>query len=351
MVVTPGGVVGPAVVEVDGSRIVDVRPATDPVPKGVLTPGLIDLQVNGHDDVDVGSARGGEWDRLDGLLLDQGVTAYCPTLTSRSDDAYAAAFAEIEAARARPGPRPEILGIHLEGPFLSPDHAGGHPPECLRPIDAGWLDALPPLVRLVTLAPELDGAIAAIQSLSRRGVLVAMGHTGADERTVRAATEAGARLVTHLFNAMLPFHHRRPGLAGTALVDNRLVVSIIADLVHLHSSVLRVVGQVKGGDRSILVTDAVAWRHPALGLRRDDGARLPDGTLAGSTVGLNEAVGNVLVSGWRLEDAIRAASTLPALLLRREELGRIEPGARADLVLFDDTFEVQGVWVAGTRVR
>ena len=157
-VVLPDQVTGPAVVEVDDDgRISAISPSTDVVTDRILVPGLVDLQVNGHDDIDVAAARGSDWDRLDELLVAQGVTAWCPTLVSAPLDRYAAPLARLAEAASRADRRPEILGAHLEGPFLG-ERPGAHPPELIVAVDRAWLDALPPSIAVLTLAPECPGA-------------------------------------------------------------------------------------------------------------------------------------------------------------------------------------------------
>jgi N-acetylglucosamine-6-phosphate deacetylase len=362
-VVTPGGVIGPAVVEVDGGSgtIGAIAPVRGPVPARTLVPGFVDLQVNGIDDVDVATASGRDWDRLDELLLAQGVTTWCPTLVTAPLDAFAAPLARITAAAAERAAaaagegRPLIAGAHLEGPFLG-GMPGAHPVEHIVAIDPGWLAALPEVVRVVTLGPEAAGAAAATAALAARGVLVAMGHTAATIEEATAVADAGARLVTHCFNGMPPLHHRQPGMVGAALADPRLAVSLIADLVHVHPAALAIACRAKGRGGVVLVTDAVAWKaHHVGGIEVGfDGVvpRLADGTLAGSALTMDRAVRN-LVGPCRIDlaDAVAAAATTPARLLGLADRGRIEVGARADLVALGPGLEVDGVWVGGRHVR
>ncbi|MCB1015827.1 MAG: amidohydrolase family protein [Acidimicrobiales bacterium] len=347
---------GPVEVVVEDGRIVAIGPATGPVPDRVLVPGLVDLQVNGHDDVDVATADGSDWERLDRLLVAQGVTTWCPTLVTAPLESYAGPLARLAAATARPGPRPAIAGVHLEGPFLG-GRPGAHPVDHVRPVDAGWLAALPPHVRLVTLAPDAPGALAAIGPLAERGVLVSLGHSAASYEETRAATAAGARLVTHCFNATGALHQRAPGLLGAALSDDRLAVSVIADLAHVHPALLALAFRAKGRDGVALVTDAVAWRSGRIGeltvAAGPDGVpRRPDGTLAGSALTLDRAVRNVVTAaGVDLADGVRAASTTPARLLGLTDRGELRPGARADLVALGPTLEVEATWIDGEQVR
>ncbi|QGG95316.1 N-acetylglucosamine-6-phosphate deacetylase [Actinomarinicola tropica] len=351
-VLWPDGSLAPGVVEVEGGRIVAVGRPTGEVPDRILAPGFVDLQVNGHGDVDVATADGADWDRLDRTLLAQGVTTWLPTLITDEPARRDAAAARVELARCRPGARPDLAGLHLEGPFLT--RAGAHDPAALATPTAEALDALPPAAALVTLAPDVAGAVDAIQALRSRGVRVALGHSDATIEDARAAVAAGATLVTHVFNAMSPLHHRAPGLAGFALADDRVAVSVIADLAHVHPTVLRIVARCKPPGGLVLVTDAVAWGAGALGdreVRLVDGVpRLEDGTLAGSALTMDAAVRNLVDAGASdLASALYAASTAPARALGLDDRGTITVGARADLVALDHGVRVEAVWVGGEQ--
>ena len=361
-VVTPGRVLEPGAVVVDDGVIADVVPLAGvdagAVPARTLAPGFVDLQVNGHGDVDVAHAQGEDWDRLDRLLLAQGVTTWCPTLVSAPPRSYAPALGRLATARARPqrGPRPTLAGVHLEGPFLG-GAPGAHPREWLRPIDLGWLAGLAApasvAVAVVTLAPELDGAPEAVAALVEQGVLVSLGHSTATYDQALACVDAGARLVTHLFNAMAPLHHRAPGLVGAALADGRLAVSVIADLVHVHPAALRAAFLAKGRGGVALVTDAVAVRAGRVGglalvVGQDGAPRLADGTLAGSALTMDRAVRNcVRTAGIDLGAAVDAAATTPARLLGLGDRGELAAGRRADIVALSPALDVTEVWVAG----
>jgi N-acetylglucosamine-6-phosphate deacetylase len=299
----------------------------------------------------VATAEGGDWDRLDAALVAQGVTAWCPTLVSAPLDAYADPLARVAAAAGREGARPTVLGAHLEGPFLG-ERVGAHRPDAVVPPDLGWIGQLPEIVRLMTLGPEAPGALDAVAALVTRGVTVALGHTAAEPEVVRAAVDAGARLFTHLFNASGPVAARSPGPVGAALADDRLVVSLIADLVHVDATTLALALRAKPADRVALVTDAVAWRSAWAtdqGIDLVDGApRLPDGTIVGSALTMDQAVRNLVeVVGVDLPTAIRAAATTPARLLGAAERGVLRPGARADVVALDPELRVAQVWIGG----
>lgn len=353
-VVTPYGVLTPGAIEIEDGRIVLVERGPRHVPDITLAPAFIDMQVNGIGSIDVAAADGTDWDELDRRLLAQGVAAWCPTLVTAPLDSYAAPLERIAKAAERPGLRPAILGAHLEGPFLG-GAAGAHRRSLIRPFDTAWLAALPEIVRLVTVAPELDGATEVVGMLRSRGVTVALGHSTATYEQAEAAVAAGAELVTHCFNGMGALHHREPGLIGAALSDDRLAVSVIADLVHVHPAVLALVFRAKGADRVAVVTDAVAWDAAdlrELGVRHEGPApTLPDGTLAGSAVTMAASVANLVRdAGVPLADAVRAASTTPADVLGETDRGRIAPACRADIVALDDDFAVSAVWLGGEEV-
>lgn len=351
-VVLPDRILEDAVVEWDDGLITTIRPADGPVPERVICAGFVDVQVNGHDDVDVASAEAGEWDRLDEILLAQGVTAWCPTLVSARLPALDAALARVAAAQDRSSPRrPHVIGVHLEGPFLG-GAPGAHRREVLTDPDLDWLGALPDLVRLVTLAPERSGALDAIALLVRKGVVASLGHSTATYEQATAAIAAGARLVTHLFNGMAPLHHREPALPGAAMSDPRVCASLIADGVHLHPAVL-CAAMAALGRRAVLVTDAVGWRarqHAGfpVELSGDPPApRLPDGTLAGSALKMPDAIATCVRAGVPLLEAVAAATETPARLMGLDGRGSIVAGKHADLVALTPEFGVEQVWLAG----
>ena len=369
-VVTPRGVLAPATVVVDRGRITGVEPGAphradgSPVggPRGgtdvsqvtriagTLVPGFVALQVNGIGGIDVATATTGEaWDELDVRLLAQGTTTWCPTVISRSLPLYEPVLARLTARADADGRRPHLAGVHLEGPFLTV--AGAHASTALRDPDLTWLTSLPDLVRVVTLAPERPGALDAVALLAQRGVLVSIGHTAAAGDTVRAAADRGARLVTHLWNTMPPVHHRDPGTVVAALLDDRLALGLIADGVHLHPDVVRLVQRAAGAERCVLVTDQAATGSRAAA-GGDAGwettpPRRPNGRLAGSVLRMDEAVRNaVVLGGFTLAEAVHAASTLPAALLGLTDRGAIETGRRADLVALDADLRATRTWLA-----
>lgn len=356
-VLGPGGWTGPVRVHVDGHSIRAVEPlasVSGAATQRTLVPGFVDLQVNGVDDIDVAVAEGSDWEDLDRRLLEQGVTAWCPTLVSAPLPRYAAPLERIGRAARRPvGPRPHIVGAHLEGPFLG-GAPGAHRRAHIADIDLDWLAALPDHVAVVTIAAEQPLAPTATQLLVDRGVLVAIGHTAASADEFHRVTAAGATLVTHLFNGMSGLHHREPGVAAFTLAPDpgtpAPFASLIADGVHVAPRMLRLAFDVLG-HRAVLVSDAVAWRAGTLGTSgievRDGAPRLPDGTLAGSTASLDLAVRTCVAAGIPLEHACRAASASPARLLRLAPRLGVEAGTPADLVALDDRLIVTETWIGG----
>jgi N-acetylglucosamine-6-phosphate deacetylase len=313
----------------------------------VLAPGYVDIQVNGTGRVDFATATVDEIvAAIDGFVA-LGCTACLPTICSAPLDRYPPMLERLAAARAA---RPEsVLGVHLEGPFLG-GAPGAHPPEYVRDVDLDWLvalcDGFGDLVRLVTLAPEADPGLSAVAALRSRGIVVALGHSTVDLDGARAAADAGAGIVTHLFNGMGPLHHRSPGLAGAALDDRRLIPSVIADGVHVHPVMVRLA--LRARPDAVLVTDAVAT-GPPLELR-SGAAYLPDGTLAGSTLTMADAVRHVAALGIPAAAAVRCATGNAARAVGATAHGRIGVGCRADLVALDPvTLEVRTVWLGGIR--
>jgi N-acetylglucosamine-6-phosphate deacetylase len=321
--------------------------------RGLAAPGFVDVQVNGFAGVDLSGADADGYRRAGDALLETGVTAYLPTFISAPEEHLVAALRSVPIDTG--GPR--ILGAHLEGPFIAKTRLGVHPAAAQRDPDLALLERLLAAgpVRLMTLAPELDGAGELIDLLLSRGITVSCGHTDATAEQALEAFDRGARTVTHLFNAMRPFQHRDPGLAGAALSRDDVVVQIILDGVHLAEETARVVWQSAAG-RVALVTDAVAGAGLGDGVYllggfeielRDGVARGPGGVLAGSALTMIEAVRNLHALGVPLADALSAASSVPAQVVGLPTLGRLDVEFPADVVVLDDNLEIDRVYVGG----
>lgn len=321
--------------------------------RGIAIAGLVDLQVNGFGGVDFGAADTAGYRRAGEGLLECGVTAFQPTLITAPEEELVAALAQVP--REPIGPR--VIGVHLEGPFLSPLRLGAHPIPARREPDPALLgrllDAGP--VSEMTLAPERDGALELIDILNARGVVASCGHSDATAEQARRAFDRGATTVTHLFNAMRPFGHRDPGIAGAALARDDVIVQVILDGHHLAEETARVVWRAAAG-RIALVSDAIAaagigdgsYRLGSVDVEVRDGvARREDGVLAGSSMTLIAAVRRLHALGVPLADAVSAATAVPGRVVRRPSLGNLRPGADADIVVLDDALEIRAVFVGG----
>jgi N-acetylglucosamine-6-phosphate deacetylase len=322
--------------------------------RGIAVPGFIDLQVNGFAGIDLATAdlegyrTGGE------ALLATGVTAFQPTFITAPEDELLVSLAGVPHGNA--GPR--ILGVHLEGPFLAPNRLGTHrasgrsdpdPALLLRLLGAGP-------VRQVTLAPELPGALELVDILVERGVTVSCGHTDATAEEANLAFDRGARTVTHLFNAMRVGTPRAPGIALAALAREDVAVQMILDHHHLARETALLAWRAATG-RLALVSDAVAaagmgdgefWLGSVRVFSSDGVVRREDGTLAGTVLTMIEAVRSLHALGAGFEGAVDAATRVPARIARVPELGHLQVGHAADVVVLDDNLEIQRVLVGGT---
>ena len=354
----------PGDVAVTGGRIeaVGLSPAGR---AGLAVPGLVDVQVNGYAGVDFAAAGADEFTRARRALAADGVTAFAPTVITGPPDVAVAALRTVAACSAstETAALARVLGVHLEGPWISPARLGTHPAAHRRDpagdgaLLAAFLSAGP--VRLVTLAPELPGATEFVERLVTQGVVVLLGHSDATAAQAEAAFGIGAAGVTHLFNAMPPLHHRAPGLVGAALARPGVVATVIADGHHLAPEVLATVFAAAPG-RIALVTDAVA----AAGMPDGDyllgdvpvtlaagAVRNADGSLAGSAATLAGCVRETVAAGVDLAVALTAATRVPADLVGRPDLGRLRPGGVADVVVLDDALQLTTVLVGGEDPR
>jgi N-acetylglucosamine-6-phosphate deacetylase len=321
---------------------------------GLAVPGFVDLQVNGFGGVDFAEADRDGYRTAGEALLASGVTAFQPTLITAPEESLVESLAEVPTEPI--GPR--VIGAHLEGPFLSPKRMGAHPPACRRDPDPLLLERLLAAgpVTQMTIAPELPDALPLIDALHERGVVVSCGHSDATAKQAQAAFDRGVTTVTHLFNAMRPLSHRDPGIAGAALARDDVIVQVILDGHHLAEETARLIWRAAAG-RTALVTDAVAPAGAGGGAYTLSGAavevqngivrRAEDGVIAGSTLQMIDAVRNLHLLGASLPDAVAAATSVPARIARRPDLGVLRVGGAADLVVLDDRLEIRTVLVAG----
>jgi len=302
---------------------------------------------------------------MEQLLAAHGVTSYSPTTVTAPVDQTLAALDRLaglieQAEQVRKENRAQPLGIHLEGPFISHLRRGVHPAaDLLRPtvemFDRFW-EASRGRIRMMTIAPEIEGAEEVIAEAARRGVCVSLGHSNADLNAARAGVAAGARHCTHGFNAMRPLDHREPGIVGAMLTDPRLSADIIADGVHLDPSIVQLFLTAKGADWSVLITDATAatgmpegrYRLGSFEVEVKNGRCMSEGRLAGSVLTMDRAVRNVMqFAGWELQRALRPASLNPARVTGLAGRGKLEAGCKADIVVLTPSGEVQATMVGG----
>ena len=346
------GALVPGDVELEDGVIVDVGLAGGTRGR-IAVPGFVDLQVNGFGGVDFLAASTEDYERAGQALLLTGVTAYQPTFITAAESTI------VDALRAMPtnGARPRVVGAHLEGPFLSAERLGTHPLEHRRDPDLDLLERLLDAgqVTEMTVAPELSGAGAVIRRLLERGVVVSAGHTNATAEEAHAAFDLGLSTVSHLFNAMRPFRSRDPGIIGVALTRPDVSVQLIVDGHHLADETVRLVWAAAGG-RVALVTDATAGASIGGGTYQLGDVEIEvaggvptreDGVLAGTVLTMIDAVRNLNALGIPFEQAIAAATSVPARIVGRPDLGVLEQGAPADVVVLDDRLEITNVFCGG----
>lgn len=365
-VVTTDGVIENGAVVVDSGLIVSVAeraPATQETVLDLsglfLLPGFIDVHIHGAVGVDVMDATSAELSRVSEYLASQGVTGWVPTFVPAADENYASAVAAITgAAQSSAGAR--VLGVHYEGPFVNSAQCGALHTEYFRtysgPADIDDLP-LPDGVRMITLAPEIDGGVDLVRELNSRGWVISIGHTRASLEVLDHALEAGARHMTHFMNAMAPLHHRAPGPIAWGLAHDDVTCDVIADGIHLDSFMLRLLMKVKGERGISLISDAIAAAGKGDGdyqiwgetIRVKDGRTAnAAGSIAGSVITMLDAVVLMRSLGVSWVDLGKLAALNPARLLRIDrECGSIEVGKHADLVALNDAGEVKLTLIGG----
>lgn len=358
-------------IAVDGGKILDIVPGDAGFEGQVLdaegkyiSPGFIDIHIHGCAGHDTMEGTVDSLEKMAAFVASHGTTSFLPTtVTAPFDSIQKSVEAVCEGMKKELGGA-QILGAHLEGPWISTKAKGAHVEEYIKDPDVEafrqWPEDLKSAVRLVTMAPELPGAKECIKFLTDRGIVVSIGHTTADYRRCMESFDWGIRHVTHFYNAMAPFKHREPALVGAALDDERVTIELIADLIHVHPAALRLAIKLKGAHRVALITDSME----ASGLKdgvyslgaykvwvKNGEARLESGTLAGSTLTQDRALRNICSSGISLEDGIRMLTETPARVIRMEDQkGRIKKGLDADLVIMDGDLEVVMTFVKGRKV-
>jgi N-acetylglucosamine-6-phosphate deacetylase len=349
------------------ATVVDL--AHDGLADAILAPGFVDIHMHGGAGLDVMRATPAELPHLNKFLTTHGVTGYFPTTVAAPLDQTCQALERladaIEASQSSPAAnggavQARPLGIHLEGPFLSHKRRGVHPPEylvepTLEIFERLW-QAARGHVRMMTIAPELPGALEVIEEAARRKVLVSIGHSDAVLEAARAGVRAGARHATHTFNAMRPLDHRDPGILAEVLTDTQLSADIIVDGIHVAPEVVQIFLRQKGLERSVLITDATAaagmpdgtYQLGPIQVEVKDGKCTKDGNLAGSVLTMDRAVRNVTqFAGWSLRDAVRAATLNATCASGLAQHGHLSPGAEANVVVLSPDGEIRKTFVRG----
>jgi N-acetylglucosamine-6-phosphate deacetylase len=343
---------------------------------GVIVPGYVDLHVHGGAGFDVMDDDGKALPAIERLLARHGVTSYFPTTVTAPIDAtlralerLADAIEESQSGGQRSNKvgsgRTLALGIHLEGPFISHARRGVHPPEDLEaptlPLFERFWQAARGRICMMTIAPELEGALEVIAEAARRGVCVSLGHSDADFATAERGIAAGARHATHTFNAMRPLghntlDHRNPGILGVVLTDDRVSADIIADGIHLDPAIVKLFARAKGPEQTVLITDAISatgmpdgrYRLGSFEVDVREGKCTLDGKLAGSVLTMDRAVQNLArFAEWGLQHAVAAASRNPARAARIANKGVIAAGADADFLVLSPKGEVLRTFIGG----
>ncbi|MEC0089027.1 N-acetylglucosamine-6-phosphate deacetylase [Paenibacillus macquariensis] len=378
-VLTPLGLIENGVIAVSGTTISYVGERKDlpsdyaewlTVPteeNGLLIPGFVDVHVHGGDGHDFMDSDRETLDAITRFHSSQGTTTMLATTMTAPKADIDNVLREVNAYRSEDMPFAQLAGVHLEGPFISPQWPGAQNPEHIVLPNVSWLEAweqqYPNLIRQVTLAPERDGALEVISWLRDKGITPALGHTDATYDQVIAAVEAGLSQAVHAFNAMTPLHHRKPGTAGAVLGDQRIAAELIADGIHVHPAVMSILARMKTESNLILITDAMS----AAGL--GDGEytlgdqpvnvsggiatlKNNDGALAGSTLTMIRGFRNLIADvGLTLEEASEAASLNPAISLGLDQyIGSLEAGKHADILLLDAELSLRNVWVQGRQI-
>ena len=362
---------------VEQGRVLEISARRSrPFPAGVsvsdfgdnlMAPGYFDLHIHGSAGYDVMNEAAEVLPAIGQFLTRHGVTGYFPTTvtapmdtTLRALERLANAIEKRESTNAEGNARSRPLGIHLEGPFISHARRGVHPQEnllapTLTLFERLW-QAARGRIRMMTIAPELEGAPEVIAEAVRRGVSVSMGHSDADFAAAERGIVAGARHATHTFNAMRPLDHRSPGILGAVLTDRRVSADIIADGVHLDPAIVKLFAQAKGPEQTVLITDAISatgmpdgrYRLGSFEVDVHDGKCTANGKLAGSVLTMDRAVRNLArFAEWGLPQAVAAASRNPARAARIANKGILTAGADADFVVLNPAGEVLKTFIGG----
>lgn len=380
---TPRDEIAGAVILIDGSKIVAIGPrAQVAVPAGAVSrempavtavPGFVDVHIHGAGGHDVMEATPEALDAVTKTVALRGTTSLVATTVTASEDRTCQAVSDIstwmrsqaaETSRASHTPQAEVLGIHFEGPFINPARRGVHPPEFIVPpsveLFRKFCDTANGAARILTLAPELPGALDLINAARKVGCVVSLGHTDATYAQAETAIERGATHAAHVFNAMRPFGHRDSGVIGAVLASGGVTAELIADGVHVDEGAMRMLLAAKGPSRMVLVSDGISatgmpdgkYRLGTFEVAVTNGVcRDADGKLAGSTLTLDRALRKMISLGVPLPEALRMLTENPARVLGLEKRkGILASGADADIVFLDENLEIAGVMTRGSSL-
>lgn len=374
----PEGVIEDGWIKLSGGRIEALGAMRGGLPEGLpdeqadiqidgrggwVLPGFIDIHVHGGFGHDFMDADKEGLDAITRFHARHGTTAMLATTVTAPKDALDGVLSRVKAYIQAETGYAQLLGVHLEGPFISAKYPGAQNPAHIAKPDPAWLDdwlsRFPGLIKMQTLAPETESALAYIRKLNEAGIVAACGHTDASYDQLSEAAECGLRHAVHTFNAMRPVHHREPGTVGAVLTDDRITAEVIADGHHVHPACIRLLARTKGSDRLVLITDAMSaaglgngdYQLGGLDVTVKDGvARLKDGdSLAGSTLTMIDAFRfAVRNAGIGVAEASRMASANPARVISAaHETGSLKAGMRADVLLLDEDLKLDGVWIGG----
>lgn len=345
---------GARLITLDEGVVTRIEPYDGVPDHHLISPGLVDIQMNGFGTVDVSRASETELQELGRKLSALGTTSWLGTITTAPLEILSQSIEKLDEAFSTQHIA-GFVGIHVEGPFLG-SAPGAHRPDWIIPFNEEWCSRLPSSIRLMTVAAEQSEAPVAIRRLGHQGITISIGHSRPTDAQWNMAREAGATLVTHLFNGMSGVHHREEGLALNALIDDGVFAGVIADMVHVSPRAVALAFKAKGPSRVCLVSDSVAWMSEWAMKRsivvKDGAPRLPNGTLAGSSTPLAECVRlTVSEAGVPLRDALCAATSSPATAIGLSDVGHIREGEKADLIAWDESLHVVSTWSRLVSIR
>ncbi len=345
---------GPRRLVIDSGVIQSITPFVGTAEFDLLSPGFVDIQMNGFDKWDVSVCDIAQLVQLDDTLASLGTTSWLGTIVTAPLDRLSTSIEGLQQAFISSSVR-GLRGVHVEGPFLG-SSPGAHNPKWIVPFDFTWIASLPECVQLVTLAAEQNNAAQAVTEFMSRNIHVSIGHSQPTTKEFESVVTAGASLVTHLYNGMSGVHHRNDGLALMAMTNDKIRAGLIADLVHVSPKAISLAFRAKGAEGVCLVSDSIAWKSEwatARGVKVRDGApRLPDDTLAGTSTPLAQCVANVVNHcGVSVENALQSATSTPARTVGLENCGFLAEGGAADVVALSEDLSVVNTWRRLPSVR